>query len=68
VQTSFAQSAETTLHKLCGLRLSESTVEHVTEGAGVRLRKLLVDKATFGEERPWAWPRDAQGRSCAYVG
>jgi hypothetical protein len=39
VQTSFAQSAETTLHKLCGLRLSESTVERVTEGAGVRLRK-----------------------------
>src|ERR1700733_14590962 len=31
VQTSFAQAAEVTLQKLCGLRLSESTVERVTE-------------------------------------
>jgi hypothetical protein len=68
VQTSFAQSAETTLHKLCGLRLSESTVERVTEGAGERLAKLLEDKITFGEDKPWAWQRDAHGRSCAYVG
>ena len=41
VQTSFAQSAEVTLHKLCGLRLSESTVERVTEAAGQRLANLL---------------------------
>lgn len=68
VQTSFAQSAEVTLQKLCGLRLSESTVERVAEGAGQRLKKLLADKITFGEHKPWAWQRDAQGRSCAYVG
>ena len=34
MQTSFAQSAEVTLQKVCGLRLSESTVERVTEAAG----------------------------------
>lgn len=68
VQTSFAQSAEVTLHKLCGLRLSESTVERVTEAAGERLGKLLADKMTFGENKPWAWQRDAHGRTCAYVG
>ena len=68
VQTSFAQSAEITLEKLCGLRLSESTVERVTEGAGQRLKKLLADKITFGEDKPWTWQRDAHGRSCAYVG
>ena len=68
VQTSFAQSAEVTLQKLCGLRLSESTVERVTEDAGVRLAKLLHDKVTFGENnKPWTWQRDARGRSCAYV-
>jgi len=55
VQSSFAQSAETTLQKLCGLRLSESTVERVTEDAGARLRKLLGDKVVFGEAEPWAW-------------
>ena len=68
VQTSFAQSAEVTLRKLCGLRLSESTVERVTEGAGERLKKLLTEKVTFGQDKPWAWQRDARGRSCAYVG
>lgn len=68
VQTSFAQSAEVTLEKLCGLRLSESTVERVAEGAGERLAKLLRDQVTFGDDQPWAWQRDARGRSCAYVG
>jgi hypothetical protein len=68
VQTSFAQAAEVTLQKLCGLRLSESTVERVTEAAGTRLGKLLSDKVTFGGHQPWAWQRDARGRSCAYVG
>lgn len=67
VQTSFAQSAEVTLQKLCGLRLGESTVERVTEAAGERLAKLLEEKVTFGERKPWAWQRDARGRSCAYV-
>ena len=68
VQTSFAQSAEVTLQKLCGLRMSESTVERVTEGAGERLAKLLQEKVTFGERQPWAWQRNARGKTCAYVG
>lgn len=69
VQTSFAQSAEVTLQKLCGLRLSESTVERVTEAAGARLAQLLRDQVTFGAPSdPWTWQRDARGRSCAYVG
>jgi hypothetical protein len=68
VQTSFAQSAEVTLQKLCGLRLSESTVERVTEAAGERLGKLLDDKVTFDENLgPWSWQRDARGKTCAYV-
>lgn len=68
VQASFAQSAEVTLHKLCGLRLSESTVERVTEAAGARVAKLLEEKQTFGEKKSWAWQRDARGKTCAYVG
>lgn len=68
VQTSFGQSAEVTLQKLCGLRLSESSVERVTEGAGERLAKLLKEKVTFGERKPWRWQRDARGKTCAYVG
>ena len=68
VQNSFAQSSEVTLQKLCGLRLSESTVERVTEAAGDRLAKLLEEKVTFGEKKSWAWQRDACGKTCAYVG
>ena len=68
VQSSFAQSAEVTLQKLCGLRLSESTVERVTEAAGERLAKLLHDQVTFGDPKPWTWQRDARGKRCAYVG
>lgn len=67
VQTSFAQAAEVTLQKLCGLRLSESTVERVTENAGERLKKLLAAQVTFGKDQPWEWQRDARGKTCAYV-
>ena len=72
VQTSFAQASETTLRKMCGLRLCESTVERTTESAGERLGALLAAGETFaklpGESTPWEWERDAQGRTCAYVG
>jgi hypothetical protein len=77
VQTSFAQASETTLRKMCGLRLSESTVERVTESAGERLRELLEAGETFAklpgqssscQSSSWQWEHDAQGHSCAYVG
>lgn len=67
VQASFAEVSERTLKKACGLRLSESTVERVTEGAGERLRQLLEQRVKFGEPECWEWERDVQGRSCAYV-
>ena len=51
VQTSFAQAAEVTLQKLCGLRLSEWTVERVTEAAGERLAELRKKRVTFGPRR-----------------
>lgn len=66
VQNSFAQSSEVTLKKLCGLRLSESTVERVTEAAGERVA-MLLDEKTFGEKKCWPWQRDARGKTCAYV-
>lgn len=67
VQSSFAEVGERTLKKACGLRLSESTVERVTEGAGERLRRLLEQRVRFGEPERWEWERDAHGRTCAYV-
>ena len=65
VQTSFAQASETTLRKMCGLRLSESTVERTTEAAGGRIAQALAKG--IGKSNPWAWHRDALGRSVGYV-
>jgi len=67
VQTSFAQAAERNLKKMCGLRLSESTVERTTESAGERLAELLEAGKTFAKPEPWEWQHDAAGRTCAYV-
>jgi hypothetical protein len=67
VKASFAESSERTLHKVCGLRLSESTVERVTEAAGQRVGEQLQAKQTFGEQRSWDWHHDARGKTCAYV-
>ena len=53
VQTSFAQSSEITLQKMCGLHLSESTVERVTEAAGKRLARRLHEKVTFDADESW---------------
>ncbi|HEY5314221.1 MAG TPA: hypothetical protein VIK18_16935 [Pirellulales bacterium] len=68
VRTSFARSAEVTLQKRCGLRLSESTVQRVTEAAGQRLSELQHQKVKLGADRVWPWQRDACGKSCAYAG
>ena len=65
--TSFGQAARTTLIKLTGIRISESTVRRVTEDAGEELAERLSAKETFGPSESWDWQRDARGTSCAYV-
>lgn len=67
VQTSFAQAAERNLNKMCGLQLSESTVERTTESTGERLAELLKAGQTFTKPQSWEWQHDAAGRTCAYV-
>jgi hypothetical protein len=67
VQESFGKAANRTLRKLAGLRLCESTVERTTEAAGLRLGARLAEGAVFGVGAHWAWNRDAEGRTCAYV-
>lgn len=64
---SFAEAAEKVLPRLAGLRLAESTVERVTEAAGAELGRRLAAGEVFGGAAAWAWPRDARGRTVAYV-
>jgi hypothetical protein len=64
---SFGEAAGAVLKKLAGLRVSESTVERTSEAAGEDIGRRLAAGETFGAARPWAWPRDAEGKTCASV-
>jgi hypothetical protein len=65
--TSFGRAARNTLIKLTGIRVSESTVQRVTEDAGEKLGERLAAKETFGPAKPWPWQRDQAGHTCAYT-
>lgn len=65
--TSFGQAARTTLVKLTGIQVSESTVQRVTEDAGEQLGARLAAQETFGPRQSWKWQRDATGTPCGYV-
>lgn len=68
ILNSFGKAADRVLEKTAGLRLSESTVERTTEGAGERLGQWLEQGELFGPKVAWKWHRDAEGKTCAYVG
>jgi hypothetical protein len=65
--TSFGRAQRQTLAKLTGIRVSESTVQRVTEDAGEELAQAQAAKQTFGPDQTWDWQRDAQGKTCGYV-
>jgi hypothetical protein len=65
--TSFAEAATKTLPRLAGLRVSESTVERATEAAGTRLGEAQAAGQTLGGPQPWAWHKDADGQTVAYL-
>jgi hypothetical protein len=64
---SFQEAAEKLLPKMAALRLSESSVQRTSEAAGKRLRQALQKKKVLGGPTPWAWHKDARGKTCAYV-
>jgi hypothetical protein len=64
---SFGEAADVVLHKLAGLRVSESTVERTSETVGDDIGQRLAAGETFGAAQPWAWHKDAEGKTCAYV-
>ena len=64
---SFAESAEKLLHKLCGLCVSESTVERITEVVGHEIGEAQSRGEVFGEAMAWDWHKDAEGQTIAYI-
>jgi hypothetical protein len=67
IQESFGKAANRTLHKLTGIRLSESTVERTTESAGMQLKEKQESGVLFGQGERYEWNRDAENVTCAYV-
>jgi hypothetical protein len=67
VQDSFATAAAKVLARLSGLRVGESTAERATEAAGRRAAAAQAAGQTFGPPAPWAWHKDAEGKTVAYV-
>ena len=67
VQSSFAEASTKVLPKLAGLEVAESTVERTTEAAGMRLAAAPQDETTGKSQQEWAWHRDAEGKTVAYV-
>ena len=66
--SSFAEAAEKTLPKLCGLRVSESTVERVTERVGADVGERLAARARRSAGRSTGSGReDADGKTVGYV-
>ena len=66
VADSFEEGADL-LQEMAGVRASEATVERTTEDAGARLAEMVGAGVPLGPEVDWAWPKDYQGRRCAYV-
>jgi hypothetical protein len=55
------------LEEMAGVRVSESSVERTTEDAGRRLAELVADDVPLGPGMDWSWPKDYEGKTCAYV-
>ena len=64
---SFGEAADVVLKKLAALHVSESTVERTSEAVGGDIGRRTAAGETFGASTPWAWHRDAEGKTCAYV-
>jgi hypothetical protein len=62
---SFAHAVAAILPKMSGLRIAESTVERTAEAIGQERGAALQARVVFGTVQPWAWHRDAQGKTCA---
>jgi hypothetical protein len=64
---SFVESADKLVEKLSGLRVSESTIQRITEAVGAEIGQARADGEVFGGACPWDWHADADGQTVAYV-
>jgi hypothetical protein len=63
----FGESAEKLILKMSGLRVSESTVQRITEAVGATIGEAQAQGKVFGDPKKWEWHKDAEGKTVAYV-
>jgi hypothetical protein len=63
----FAKVADKVLLRLAGLKVSQASAQRTTEATGQELGRRLDQGETFGPARDWAWHKDAEGQTRAYV-
>jgi hypothetical protein len=66
VADSFEKGTEL-LRETTGIRLSESTVERVTEAVGTRIAADYQKGRVYGGRQPWRWFADARGHTVGYI-
>lgn len=64
---SFVESADELIEKLSGVRVSESTIQRITEAVGAEIGQALADEQVFGPRTSWDWHKDADGQTVAYI-
>lgn len=64
---SFGEAANKVVEKLSGIRVSESTIQRITESVGAQIGQAQAQGHVFGEPTPWQWHKDADGNTLAYV-
>jgi hypothetical protein len=63
----FGESADELVKKMSALRVSESTVQRITESVGTEIGEAQAQGELFGDSKPWEWHKDAEGKTVAYV-
>lgn len=63
----FGESADKVIVKMSGLHVSESTARRTTEDIGAEIGEALANGEVFGESKKWAWHKDAEGKTVAYL-
>ena len=64
----FQTGVDKLLPKFCGLRVSASTIQRITERAGEDVARQRAAGTTFGPDTVWDWNRDAAGKTVGYIG
>ena len=65
--SAFKKGADRVLRIMSGIRLSESTVQRLTEDVGEEIHQMMSQGDSVAPQAEWEWHHDADGRQVAYL-